>query len=163
MDNGIASIEGVDEANRLGIDVIITDHHLPGASLPQACATVNPNQVGDTFPSKAIAGVGVIFYTMLALRRELSNQDWFTAQGIPEPNMGSFLDLVALGTVADVVPLDHNNRILIKQGLDRIRQGFCRPGIKALLAIAGKTLHNLRETDLGFAVAPRLNAAGAFG
>ncbi len=160
VDNGIASFEGVDAANEAGIDVLITDHHLPAETLPKACAIVNPNQQGDLFPSKSIAGVGVIFYVMLALRRHLINVDWFKTQGLSEPNMAQLLDLVALGTVADVVALDQNNRILVCQGLARIRQGHCRPGIKALIEIAGRDCSRLRESDLGFAVAPRLNAAG---
>ncbi len=160
VDNGISSIEGVDRANELGIDVVVTDHHLPADTLPNACAIVNPNQVGDTFKSKSIAGVGVIFYVMLALRRALSNSGWFLSEGIAEPNMASFLDLVALGTVADVVGLDQNNRIMVKQGLARIRQGYCRPGIRALIDIAGRKAPLLKESDLGFAIAPRLNAAG---
>jgi single-stranded-DNA-specific exonuclease len=160
VDNGIASIDGVDAANEAGIDVLITDHHLPAETLPKACAIVNPNQVGDAFASKAIAGVGVIFYVMLALRRRLMACDWFNQQGLAEPNMAQFLDLVALGTVADVVPLDQNNRILVHQGLMRIRAGLCRPGIKALIRVAGKSCERLRESDLGFSVAPRLNAAG---
>ncbi len=160
VDNGIASIEGVDAANAAGIDVLITDHHLPAEKLPNACAIVNPNQVGDQFPSKAIAGVGVIFYVMLALRRRLVDCGWFKSANIPEPNMAQFLDLVALGTVADVVPLDKNNRILIHQGMERIRQGLCRPGIQGLIKVAGKRAEKLRESDLGFSIAPRLNAAG---
>ncbi|WP_131783398.1 single-stranded-DNA-specific exonuclease RecJ [Legionella gresilensis] len=160
VDNGITSIEGVDAANASGIDVIITDHHLPGELLPKACAIVNPNQLDDPFNSKAIAGVGVIFYVMLALRRHLVNHNWFTEQNLPEPNMAQLLDLVALGTVADVVPLDQNNRILVNQGLARIRQGLCRPGIKALIEITRRDCSRLRESDLGFAIAPRLNAAG---
>lgn len=160
VDNGIASFEGVEAANAHGIDVLITDHHLPAETLPAACAIVNPNQQGDRFPSKSIAGVGVIFYVMLALRRYLINQQWFEQQEIPPPNMAQMLDLVALGTVADVVGLDQNNRILVSQGLARIRQGNCRAGIKALVEIAGRKLDQLRENDLGFAVAPRLNAAG---
>ncbi|MBA2710064.1 MAG: single-stranded-DNA-specific exonuclease RecJ [Tatlockia sp.] len=160
VDNGIVSFEGVDAANEAGIDVLITDHHLPADTLPKACAIVNPNQTGDLFPSKSIAGVGVIFYVMLALRRHLINEGWFNSQGLPEPNMAQLLDLVALGTVADVVALDQNNRILVCQGLARIRQGHCRPGIKALIEIAGRDYSRLRESDLGFAVAPRLNAAG---
>lgn len=160
VDNGIASIEGVDAANAAGIDVLITDHHLPAETLPKACAIVNPNQLDDHFQSKSIAGVGVIFYVMLALRRHLSHCGWFAAQDVPEPNMSQFLDLVTLGTVADVVALDQNNRILINQGLMRIRQGLCRPGIKALIEVAGRTCNQLRESDLGFVVAPRLNAAG---
>ncbi|WP_419418478.1 single-stranded-DNA-specific exonuclease RecJ [Legionella sp. D16C41] len=160
VDNGITSLEGVDAANSAGIDVIITDHHLPAEVLPKACAIVNPNQLDDLFHSKAIAGVGVIFYVMLALRRHLSNHGWFAEQSLPEPNMAQFLDLVALGTVADVVPLDQNNRILVNQGLARIRQGLCRPGIKALIEITKRDGLRLRESDLGFAIAPRLNAAG---
>jgi single-stranded-DNA-specific exonuclease len=160
VDNGITSVEGVDRANALDINVIITDHHLPAEILPNACAIVNPNQADDLFHSKAIAGVGVIFYVMLALRRHLVNKGWFILQALPEPNMAQFLDLVALGTVADVVSLDQNNRILVNQGLARIRQGLCRPGIKALIDIAKRDCMRLRESDLGFAIAPRLNAAG---
>ena len=160
VDNGIASFEGVETANQLGIDVLITDHHLPAETVPNACAIVNPNQQGCAFPSKSIAGVGVIFYVMLALRRHLTNGSWFGEMNIPEPNMASFLDLVALGTVADVVGLDQNNRIMVNQGMARIRQGLCREGIKALIEIAGRECSRLRESDLGFAIAPRLNAAG---
>jgi len=160
VDNGIASIEGVDAATKAGIDVLITDHHLPAEHLPDACAIVNPNQHGDAFPSKSIAGVGVIFYVMLALRRQLLSTGWFKEANLTEPNMSQFLDLVTLGTVADVVGLDQNNRILINQGLMRIRQGHCRPGIRALIEVAGRRCEQLRESDLGFAVAPRLNAAG---
>ena len=160
VDNGIASIEGVETANASGIDVLITDHHLPAENLPKACAIVNPNQAGDAFPSKSIAGVGVIFYTMLALRRHLVDCNWFSYQQIPEPNMSQFLDLVALGTVADVVALDQNNRILVSQGIERIRKGLARPGIAALLEVSGRQFEMLRANDLGFAVAPRLNAAG---
>lgn len=160
VDNGIASFEGVERANQLGIDVLITDHHLPSELLPNACAIVNPNQQECRFPSKSIAGVGVIFYVMLALRRHLVNTNWFHSMGIAEPNMASFLDLVALGTVADVVALDQNNRIMVNQGIARIRQGLCRVGIKALIEVAGREYSRLRESDLGFAIAPRLNAAG---
>lgn len=160
VDNGISSIEGVSAAHDLGIAVIVTDHHLPGAQLPDADAIVNPNQPGCDFPSKNLAGVGVIFYVMNALRGELRNIGWFEENGIAEPNMASFLDLVALGTVADVVPLDHNNRILVAQGLERIRAGRCRPGIKALAEIAGKQLQKITASDFGFAIGPRLNAAG---
>ncbi|MDR3442321.1 MAG: single-stranded-DNA-specific exonuclease RecJ [Legionella sp.] len=160
VDNGIASFDGVEKAHELGIDVLITDHHLPAETVPNACAIVNPNQQGCEFPSKSIAGVGVIFYVMLALRRHLSNAHWFSEQNIPEPNMASFLDLVALGTVADVVGLDQNNRIMVNQGMARIRQGHCRDGIKALIEVAGRECSRLRESDLGFAIAPRLNAAG---
>jgi single-stranded-DNA-specific exonuclease len=136
VDNGIASLEGVLAANKAGIDVLVTDHHLAGDTLPEACAIVNPNQPGDLFLSKSIAGVGVIFYVMLALRQKLREIDWFETQNIPVPNMAQFLDLVALGTVADVVRLDQNNRILVEQGLRRIRGGACRPGIQALIEIA---------------------------
>lgn len=160
VDNGIASFDGVNRANELGIDILITDHHLPAETLPEACAIVNPNQPGCAFPSKSIAGVGVIFYVMLGLRRHLNNAGWFNEMGIPEPNMASFLDLVALGTVADVVGLDQNNRIMVNQGMARIRQGQCREGIKALIEISGRDHSRLRESDLGFAIAPRLNAAG---
>lgn len=160
VDNGVASFEGVDAANQLGIEVLITDHHLPSESLPNAYAIVNPNQEGCPFPSKSIAGVGVIFYVMLALRRHLVNSGWFTREKITPPNMAYFLDLVALGTVADVVSLDQNNRIMVMQGLMRIRQGLCRDGIKALIEVAGRDYTKLRESDLGFAIAPRLNAAG---
>lgn len=160
VDNGTSSIEGVNFANQLGIDVLVTDHHLPGETLPEACAIVNPNQNGDGFSSKSIAGVGVIFYVLLALRRKLVELAWFDKIGIPAPNMAQFLDLVALGTVADVVFLDQNNRILIKQGLARIQQGLCRVGLKALIEVSGKSCGLLRESDLGFSIAPRLNAAG---
>lgn len=138
VDNGISSIEGVEAARDLGIAVIVTDHHLPGMYLPNADAIVNPNQPGCEFPSKNLAGVGVIFYVMNALRAELRQMGWFEESGIVEPNMAVFLDLVALGTVADVVPLDYNNRILVAQGLQRIRAGVCRPGIKAMLEVSGK-------------------------
>lgn len=160
VDNGIASIDGVLAAKKLGMTVVITDHHLAGKTLPEADAIVNPNQPGDTFPSKALAGVGVIFYTMLALRSRLREINWFDQRKIPEPNLGKYLDIVALGTVADVVPLDHNNRILVHQGLLRIRSGQCIPGIKALLQVGKRDLSRLVASDLGFVVGPRLNAAG---
>ena len=160
VDNGISSIEGVEAARELGIAVIVTDHHLPGAYLPNADAIVNPNQPGCEFPSKNLAGVGVIFYVMNGLRAELRQMGWFEESGITEPNMASFLDLVALGTVADVVPLDYNNRILVAQGLQRIRAGVCRPGIKAMLEVSGKQANKLVASDFGFALGPRLNAAG---
>ena len=160
VDNGISSIEGVSAARELGIAVIITDHHLPGEFLPDADAIVNPNQPGCPFPSKNLAGVGVIFYVMNALRTELRSMGWFAESGIVEPNMASFLDLVALGTVADVVPLDHNNRVLVAQGLARMRAGHARPGINAMLEVAGRTPNKLVASDLGFAIGPRLNAAG---
>src|SRR3990167_3472359 len=156
VDNGIASIEGVQCANQFGIDVVITDHHLQGAVLPAACAIVNPNRHGDAFESKALAGVGVIFYVMAALRAALEAEKYFSEK----PSMAEFLDLVALGTVADVVPLDKNNRILVHQGLQRIRAGQARMGMHALLQIAGRRFERLRATDLGFSIGPRLNAAG---
>lgn len=159
VDNGISSIEGVKAAKELGIAVVVTDHHLPASELPEADAIVNPNQPGCEFPSKSLAGVGVIFYVMNALRAELRARDWFNAE-LSEPNMASLLDLVALGTVADVVPLDHNNRILVAQGLQRIRAGAARPGIRAMLEVAGRQPHRLVASDLGFAIGPRLNAAG---
>ncbi len=160
VDNGINSCAGVTTAKSLGIKVVITDHHLPGTELPNADAIVNPNQLGDLFPCKNLAGVGVIFYVMLALRTQLRSINWFSQQNIPEPNMAQFLDLVALGTVADVVPLDKNNRILVFQGLQRIKSDKGRPGIKALLTISKRQADRLTAADLGFAIAPRLNAAG---
>lgn len=160
VDNGISSIDGVAAAKAAGIGVVVTDHHLPGKELPDADAIVNPNQPGCDFPSKNLAGVGVIFYLMSALRSALREAGWFAARGIAEPNMGNYLDLVALGTVADVVPLDSNNRILVHQGLQRIRSGRARPGILALLEVAGRQRHRLVASDLGFTVGPRLNAAG---
>ncbi len=160
VDNGISSIEGVARAQQLGIKVLITDHHLSADRLPSADAIVNPNQPGDTFASKNLAGVGVIFYVMLALRSYLREKNWFTEYAIPEPNMADYLDLVALGTVADVVPLDRNNRILVQQGLKRLRAQKNRVGIQALLQIANRKNNQLVAGDLGFAVAPRLNAAG---
>ena len=140
--------------------VLITDHHLPGDELPDADAIVNPNQHGCKFSSKNAAGVGVIFYVMSALRAKLRESNWFNEQGLPELNMASYLDLLALGTVADLVPLDMNNRILVEQGLRRIRAGKCRPGIKALLQQAGKNFEQINASDMGFIVGPRLNAAG---
>ncbi len=160
VDNGIASIEGVKVARASGIQVIITDHHLPGESLPAAEAIVNPNQSDDVFPSKHLAGVGVIFYVMVALRAYLRERNWFETQNLTEPNMAEYLDLVALGTVADVVRLDHNNRILVAQGLARMRAGQACPGIHALLQVAGRDFKKVTSTDLGFCVGPRLNAAG---
>ena len=159
VDNGIAAVEGIAEANRLGMRVLVTDHHLPGAALPAAACIVNPNQAGCGFPSKNLAGVGVIFYTMLALRAELRRRGAFTPAH-PEPNLAELLDLVALGTVADVVKLDANNRILVAQGLARIRSGHASPGIAALLDVAGRTARQARAYDLAFSVGPRLNAAG---
>ncbi len=160
VDNGIASHAGVESAGRLGIPVLVTDHHLPGESLPPAAVIVNPNQPGDSFPSKHLAGVGTIFYVLLALRARLREQGWFAARGLAEPNMAELLDLVALGTVADVVPLDQNNRILVAQGLQRVRAGRCCPGILALLEAAGRSPRRAAASDFGFAVGPRLNAAG---
>ncbi len=160
VDNGISSLEGVAAAKAAGMRVLVTDHHLPGARLPDADAIVNPNQPLCEFPSKHLAGVGVIFYLMSALRGHLRERGWFAETGIAEPNMAEFLDLVALGTVADVVPLDYNNRILVAQGLERMRAGHLRPGIRALLEVAGRSLAQLTAADLGFAAGPRLNAAG---
>ncbi|WP_058911984.1 single-stranded-DNA-specific exonuclease RecJ [Entomohabitans teleogrylli] len=160
VDNGISSHSGVIRAHELGIPVLVTDHHLPGEQLPGADAIINPNLADCEFPSKSLAGVGVAFYLMLALRAYLREQAWFSARGIPEPNLAEYLDLVALGTVADVVPLDTNNRILTWQGLSRIRAGKCRPGIRALLEVANRDARRLTSTDLGFALGPRLNAAG---
>jgi len=173
VDNGIASVEGVAEANRLGMQVFITDHHLPGDTLPDAACIVNPNQPGCEFPSKHLAGVGVMFYVLLALRAELRSRGAFVTSPLPqageglavraakkEPNLATFLDLVALGTVADVVKLDQNNRILVQQGLQRIRAGRACTGIDALLRVAGKNPEKASTHDLGFAVGPRLNAAG---
>jgi len=158
VDNGIASIDGVEAARQLGIGVLITDHHLPAAQLPAATCIVNPNQPGCHFPSKNLAGVGVMFYVLLALRAELRARGWF--DGRDELNLADLLDLVALGTVADVVRLDDNNRILVSQGLRRIRAGRARPGIAALLRVAGRDPARASAYDLGFVVAPRLNAAG---
>ncbi|MEW6998445.1 single-stranded-DNA-specific exonuclease RecJ [Colwelliaceae bacterium BS250] len=160
VDNGISCISGVAKAKELGCMVIVTDHHLPGESLPNADAIVNPNQRGCEFPSKALAGVGVAFYLMLALRQVMREQDWFATKNISEPNLAQLLDLVALGTVADVVSLDQNNRILVAQGLKRIRGGVTRPGIQALIEISGKNQHKLVASDFGFGIAPRINAAG---
>ena len=159
VDNGIASVDGVAEANRLGMQVLITDHHLPGDTLPAATAIINPNQPGCPFPSKNIAGVGVIFYLMLALRAELRQRGAFTTTD-QEPNLASFLDLVALGTVADVVKLDNNNRILVQQGLQRIRKGRFCAGIHALLQVARRDYQQISTYELGFILGPRLNAAG---
>ena len=160
VDNGISSIDGVRLARAKGIDVLITDHHLPGAQLPDANAIVNPNQDGDTFASKCLAGVGVMFYLLAGLRATLRERGWFNKKNIAEPNLADLLDLVALGTIADVVPLDHNNRILVAQGLQRIRRGKCVAGIKALLQVANRTITSIKASDLGFSVGPRLNAAG---
>ncbi|HEX7455730.1 MAG TPA: single-stranded-DNA-specific exonuclease RecJ [Gallionella sp.] len=158
VDNGIASVDGVAEANRLGMQVFVTDHHLPGDTLPEAACIVNPNQPGCAFPSKNLAGVGVMFYVLLALRAALRTRGAFAAS--PEPKLAELLDLVALGTVADVVKLDQNNRILVQQGLLRIRAGRACKGINALLQVAKKTPDKVVSQDLGFTVGPRLNAAG---
>ncbi|WP_272992242.1 MULTISPECIES: single-stranded-DNA-specific exonuclease RecJ [Spongiibacter] len=158
VDNGIASIDGVAAAASHGIPVIVTDHHLPGDALPDALAIVNPNQPGCPFPDKSLAGVGVMFYVLLALRARLRDSGHFVDK--QAPNLAEFLDLVALGTVADVVPLSHANRILVEQGLRRIRAGRCRPGISALLRVSGREASRLVASDLGFTVGPRLNAAG---
>ncbi|HTO20790.1 MAG TPA: single-stranded-DNA-specific exonuclease RecJ [Pseudomonas sp.] len=160
VDNGISSVDGVAAAKAAGLKVLVTDHHLPGPELPAADAIVNPNQPGCPFPSKAMAGVGVIFYVLLALRARLREIGWFARAGLAEPNLGELLDLVALGSVADVVPLDANNRILVHQGLARIRVGRARPGLKAILEVAGKQAGRITSTDLGFILGPRLNAAG---
>jgi single-stranded-DNA-specific exonuclease len=157
VDNGISSIAGVAEARSRGIAVLITDHHLPGESTPAANVIVNPNLPGSQFASRALAGVGVAFYVMAAVKRRLDEQKLIPAGA---PGVSQFLDLVALGTVADLVPLDANNRVLVSQGLKRIRAGRCVPGILALLAIASRESSDLTAADLGFAVAPRLNAAG---
>ncbi|NVP03193.1 single-stranded-DNA-specific exonuclease RecJ [Photobacterium damselae subsp. damselae] len=160
VDNGVSSLSGVAYAKEKGLTVVVTDHHLPGDILPNADAIVNPNLNECGFPSKALCGVGVAFYLMLALRAQLRATDWFTQQNIPEPNLAELLDLVALGTVADVVALDGNNRILVHQGLQRIRAGRCRPGIQALIEVANRDLQKIVTSDLGFALGPRINAAG---
>lgn len=160
VDNGISSIEGVAAAKLLGMQVVVTDHHLPGQSLPNADVIVNPNQPGCEFASKSIAGVGVAFYLMSALRAELRQRNWYQQHHIAEPNLGTLLDIVALGTVADVVSLDANNRILVNAGLQRVRSGRCRVGITALLEVAKRSPEKMVAADFGFAVGPRLNAAG---
>ena len=159
VDSGISSNEGVKRARELGCKVIVTDHHLPGECLPEADAIVNPNCTGDRFPSKNLAGVGVVFYLMSVLRSALRERNWFTLPR-KEPNLARLLDLVALGTVADLVALDDNNRILVRQGMDRIRQGLCSPGLLALLRLGKRDYRHLVASDLAFAAAPRLNAAG---
>ena len=158
VDNGIASVAGVARARELGMQVLITDHHLPGSELPAADAIVNPNQPGCPFPSKHLAGVGVMFYVLLALRARLRESGWFSTR--PEVNLADYLDLVAVGTVADVVRLDMNNRVLVQQGLLRIRAGRARPGLQALLQVAGRHAAQISSTDLGFVLGPRINAAG---
>lgn len=158
VDNGISSVQGVAAATAAGIDVIVTDHHLAGRELPEAFALVNPNLPDSSFPSKALAGVGVIYYVLGLVRSQLRAWDWFSNR--QEPNLADWLDLVALGTVADVVPLDANNRVLVHQGLARMRAGRCRPGVRALAEVAGRALDRLTAQDLGFFLGPRLNAAG---
>jgi len=160
VDNGIASIAGVDAAHKRGMKVLVTDHHLPSEQLPAAEAIINPNQKGDTFPSKNMAGVGVCFYLLLALRQALRSQGWFDVQQIEEPKLNTLLDLVALGTVADVVPLDKLNRTLVTLGLARVRAGRACAGINALIQVSGRDLRALSAPDMGFSIAPRLNAAG---
>jgi len=158
VDNGIASVDGVDAAHTHDINVLITDHHLPGDTLPKAAVIVNPNQPGCTFPSKNLAGVGVMFYVLLALRAELRKRGHFVSK--PEPKLDTLVDLVALGTVADVVKLDQNNRLLVNRGIDRLRRGFMQPGIRALFAVAGRQPQLAVALDFGFIVGPRINAAG---
>lgn len=160
VDNGISSHAGVEAARAAGSRVLITDHHLAGDRLPAADAILNPNQPGCGFGSKALAGVGVVFYLLIALRRALTTRGWFDRRQTQPPNLSQWLDLVALGTLADLVPLDHNNRILVDQGMRRIRQGRCRPGIRALAEVAHRDLLRLSCADVGFGLAPRLNAAG---
>lgn len=160
VDSGIACFAGVEKAKKLGLKVLITDHHLAADTLPKADAIVNPNQPGCEFLSKNLAGVGVAFYLMLALRTALKQQGWFEQHNMSMPNLAELLDIVALGTVADVVPLDSNNRILVHQGLQRIRSDKCRPGIQAIMEVAGRDKSKLVASDLGFVVGPRLNAAG---
>lgn len=160
VDNGIANIEGADQARQLDIDIIVTDHHLAGSNLPAVSAIINPNQPHDQFPSKNLAGVGVAFYLLLALRAKLREESWFILQNIKEPNLADHLDLVALGTVADVVTLDHNNRILVHHGLRRIQAGKCCAGINALLQFTNCDQANLTTSDLSYLICPRLNAAG---
>jgi single-stranded-DNA-specific exonuclease len=160
VDNGISSHAGVSAARERGIRVLVTDHHLPGATLPDADAILNPNLPGDSFPSKSLAGVGVAFYLLMALRARLRGTAWFGQRNITEPNLADYLDLVALGTVADMVPLDRNNRVLVAQGLKRMRSGRAIPGIRALVETGARDMQRLSAADLGFTVAPRLNAAG---
>lgn len=160
VDNGISSIDGVKAATDSGIKVLVTDHHLPGSNLPAANAIVNPNLLDDKFPNKSLAGVGVIFYVLLALRSRLRDINWFETNQVKEPNLAQLLDYVALGTVADVVALEQSNRILVYQGLLRIRTGRCHPGLTALVEVSGKNPQTITAADLGFSLGPRLNAAG---
>lgn len=158
VDNGISSIEGVEFAKSHGIRVLITDHHLPAKELPDADAILNPNQGGCEFPSKNLAGVGVAFYLLSAVRAMLRTVGWFENHN--EPNLADYLDLVALGTIADVVPMDYNNRVMVQEGIRRIRAGRLRPGLGELLALSGTRIETVTSRDLAFSVAPRLNAAG---
>ncbi len=160
VDNGISSVEGVKRAKDNGVKVLVTDHHLPGDVLPDADAIVNPQLIGDQFPSKNLAGVGVVFYILLALRAKLREEEWFDKRGIAVPNLAQLLDIVALGTVADVVPLDKNNRIMVAHGLKLIKQNKSIAGISAILNLSGRSLKTLTASDLGFSIAPKLNAAG---
>lgn len=160
VDNGMSSVAGVTLAQERGVDVVVTDHHLPGEQLPPACAIVNPNAPGCEFASKSLAGVGVVYYVLSRVRVLLAEADFFAGRGIDPPNLANWLDLVALGTVADVAPLDLNNRILVHQGLRRMRFGHTRPGIQSLAQVAGRNLRTVTAQDLGFGIAPRLNAAG---
>ena len=160
VDNGISSVDGVESARLCGIDVVVTDHHLPPAKLPEAVALINPNMPGSSFPSANIAGVGVIFFVLASVRAELTARGWFEQQALPQPKLADYLDLVAVGTVADVVPLDKVNRALVEQGIRRIRAGRCRPGITALLEVAGIKPQQLVTEGIGFGIGPRLNAAG---
>ena len=160
VDNGISSIDGVKAATDSGIKVLVTDHHLPGSNLPAATAIVNPNLLDDKFPNKSLAGVGVIFYVLLALRSRLRDINWFETNQVKEPNLAQLLDYVALGTVADVVALEQSNRILVYQGLLRIRTGRCHAGLTALVEVSGKNPQTITAADLGFSLGPRLNAAG---
>ena len=160
VDNGITSVSAVDYANQKGLEVLITDHHLAGEQLPKAKAIVNPNQPTCSFPCKALSGCGVSFYVMLALRAKLREKQWFDKKKLPIPNMADYLDLVAIGTVADLVPMSRNNRILVQQGMMRIRQGICLQGIQALMQVAKIESKKIQTSDIAFKIAPRLNAAG---
>ena len=160
VDNGISSVAGVAEARKRAIQVLVTDHHLPGSILPDANAIINPNQPDCEFPSKNLAGVGVVFYLLIALRARLRQSNWFEQHQLAEPRLENYLDIVALGTVADLVPLDQLNRVLVSQGLKLLRSGLGNPGIKAILEVSGRDFSQTRSTDLGFAVGPRINAAG---
>jgi len=154
VDNGISSVDGVKAAKDSGIKVLVTDHHLPGHELPAADAIVNPNMAGDKFPCKSLAGVGVVFYVLMALRSRLREMNWFEKNQVQEPNLAQLLDYVALGTVADVVALEQINRILVHQGLLRIRSGRCHPGLNALIEVSGRNPQTVVASDLGFALGP---------